>query len=211
MTTPPTKPGSPDLPNSRETLGHLLDDLMQHPERRAEITAAIEQVFGQERAVLTLDMAGFSATTIRHGIVEFLLMIHKMQVVARPCVEEHGGVVVKAYADNLLCMFDTVEAAVAAARDIVRRLNTVNIILPDARRLFASMGIGYGNVLNIDNQDLFGGEVNLASKLGEDLAEMGEILLTAAAVNQLPGGEAGCSKHEVSVSGITLTYYSIRA
>lgn len=52
--------------------------------------------------------------------------------------------------------------------------------LPPNQRLRFSYGIGYGEVLNLEH-DLFGLEVNLASKLGEDLAEPGDVLLTPAA------------------------------
>ena len=42
------------------------------------------------------------------------------------------------------------------------------------------VGIGYGRVLRIGDRDVFGQEVNAASKLGEDLATAGEILVTEA-------------------------------
>ena len=38
-------------------------------------------------------------------------------------------------------------------------------------------GVGFGDVLELDG-DVFGAEVNLASKIGEDLARPGEVLLT---------------------------------
>ena len=51
---------------------------------------------------------------------------------------------------------------------------------PENEQLRFSYGIGYGDVLDLD-EDMFGLEVNLASKLGEDLAEPGEALLTPSA------------------------------
>jgi class 3 adenylate cyclase len=47
-----------------------------------------------------------------------------------------------------------------------------------------SYGIGWGDVIDLE-ADVFGLEVNLASKLGEDLARPGEVLLTAAAAQAL--------------------------
>jgi class 3 adenylate cyclase len=42
------------------------------------------------------------------------------------------------------------------------------------------IGLGFGRVLRIGDSDVFGAEVNAASKLGEDIAEAWEILVTEA-------------------------------
>jgi hypothetical protein len=55
---------------------------------------------------------------------------------------------------------------------------------PASERLVFSYGIGFGEVLELEH-DLLGLEVNLASKLGEDRARPGEILLTPGAVAAL--------------------------
>jgi len=54
------------------------------------------------------------------------------------------------------------------------------------------IGLGYGDMLRIAEDDVFGAEVNAASKLGEDTAKEGEILVTGAVRDavRLP---AGCS------------------
>src|SRR5262245_4509747 len=70
--------------NSRENLRQLLSQLVEYPDRRAEITEIIENTFGDNRAVLVLDMSGFSRTTQRLGIISFLSMIHQMQSICGP-------------------------------------------------------------------------------------------------------------------------------
>jgi class 3 adenylate cyclase len=197
--------------NSRANLERILGEMIEEPERRAELAQQVEEIFSQDKAVLVLDMSGFSRTTQRHGIVSFLLMIHEMKLIARPCVEAHGGLLVKAEADNLFCLFDTVAAAVRASQDITERLNAANLLLPEDRRLHVSIGIGFGNILNIGDEDLFGNEVNLASKLGEDVAERGEILLTAAAHAQLQAADIPVREETVSISGVDVTYYKIQS
>ena len=195
-------------PNSRKALDRLLQEMIEQPERRHTLVREIETRFGQDRAILILDMTGFSRTTHRHGIVAFLLMIHQMQRIACPCIKAHGGVLVKTEADNLFCLFDSVDAALAAAQDIARRLEMVNVVLPADRHLYASIGIGYGRVLNIEDQDLFGDEVNLTCKLSEDIAEQGAILLTAEARARLPQMQ-GLVEQELSLSGMSLTYFQV--
>jgi len=193
--------------NSREALDRLLGEMVERPEDRRDLAQAIERDFAEQRAVMVLDMSGFSRTTQKRGIVAFLLMIHQMKLLCRPAVEAAGGLVVKAEADNLFCLFPDVAQAVAAAREVVERLDSANVVLPEDRRLYVSIGIGYGTVLNVDEEDIFGDEVNLASKLGEDVAERGMIVLTAAARARAEGAGIETREESVSVSGLTFSYY----
>lgn len=194
--------------NTRAKLEEYLNEMIESPERRLEITQALEETFAQERAIMVLDMSGFSRTTQRDGIVPFLLMIHQMKLVVRPALASHRGTLVKEEADNLFCLFETVMDAIAASREITQRLTVVNLLLPERKRLYVSIGIGYGRILNVENEDVFGDEMNVASKLGEDVAEMGQVLLTSAAA-QATGGAANLTEHVVSISGLSLQYYQL--
>ncbi len=213
MSTPPVTCGD-NQPftgqNTRANLERLLNEMIERPESRAEITRELEELYGQDKAVMVLDMTGFSRTTHQHGIVPFLLMIHQMRLVACPCVQEEGGQLLKAEADNLFCLFDSVADAVRASQKITRHLRTANRLLPEEHRLYVSIGIGYGRILNIENHDLFGNEVNLSSKLGEDVAQMGDILLTAAARAQLQDPGIECREETISISGLELAYFSVQ-
>ncbi len=195
--------------NSRATLERLLSEMIEQPERREAISQDIESIFAQDKAVLVLDMSGFSRTTRQHGIVSFLLMIHQMQLMSRPAIENNKGLLLKAEADNLFCLFDTVTDAVGAAREIVGRLSNVNLILPEDRRLYASVGIGYGRILNVEDEDLFGDEVNLASKLGEDVAGRGAVLLTSQAQAQIQDAAISTREELLSISGLSLEYHVV--
>jgi adenylate cyclase len=195
--------------NTEANLRRLLDQMIEQPDRRAEITQEIDEVFGQDKAVMILDMSGFSRTTYQHGIVPFLLMIHEMQLIACPCIQDESGLLLKAEADNLFCLFDTVAAAVRASQKLTRHLQTANRLLPEEQRLYVSIGIGYGRILNIEDHDLFGNEVNLACKLGEDIGEMGDILLTTAAHAQLQDNSINCREEVISISGLELPYFSV--
>lgn len=197
------------LRNSHATLGRLLDEMIEAPDRIATLAQTIDQVFCETRAIMVVDMSGFSRTTQRHGIAAFLLMVHQMKRLATPEIEDKGGLLVKAEADNLYCLFDTTDDAVRAARAIVRQLNAANLILPEDRRLYASVGIGFGPVLNIEDQDLFGTEMNLACKLGEDIAGRSEILLTEGARATLTLKNVETRPEQLAISGLTLSYHMI--
>lgn len=187
----------------------FLDELGEHPERLDDITERIRDVFEQERAVLILDMSGFTRATRQGNIISFLLSINQMQRLALPVVENHGGILVKAEHDNLTCLFDTVEDAIEAADDIRTRLESANVILPEDKELYAAVGIGFGPILNVENEDIYGNEVNLASKLGEDIGDLGDILLTRNAFDQVSDGNIKCEQRSISISGLELKYYAV--
>jgi class 3 adenylate cyclase len=195
--------------NTKGNLMKLLDELGEHPERIEAVTANIEEMFQQERCVLVLDMSGFTRATQQGSIISFLLSINQMQRLVTPVVEDLGGLVVRAEHDNLTCLFDDVEKAIEASREITGRLQSANVILPSDKELYASIGIGWGPILNVENEAIYGNEVNLASKLGEDIASLGEVLLTPAAYEQISGRGIDTEQKTVSISGLDLEYYVV--
>jgi adenylate cyclase len=175
---------------ARRALERLLDERNEHPERLTAIDAALRTRFEQPCAILVLDMCGFSRLTIRHGIVHYLALIRRMQRTVVPLVEAEGGHVVKTEADNLFATFARVPRALKSARAIQTALARANEALPEDWDVHVGIDIGYGPLLLIGDDDVFGSEMNLASKLGEDVAKAGEILLTEAALAKLGRGRA---------------------
>jgi class 3 adenylate cyclase len=201
--------------NTRQALQFLLARRNEHPERLHEIDREIWDDFGETHALWVLDMCGFSRLTVRYGITHFLAMIHRLHGIVAPIVKRHAGRVVKTEADNVFAVFPSVAAAVGAARDVQEQLATANAFLPEDWDLHASIGVGFGEVLMVGEDDFYGNELNLASKLGEDVAEEGETLLTEAAHAQLitEGAAAGvaATPRELVVSKMKLTAYALPA
>lgn len=194
---------------SWDRLGKLLQERNEHPERAAEIDKRIYKTFGETCAVLVMDMSGFSRLTIKHGLVHFLAMIHRMHQIALPVVEEHSGEVIKWEADNVFAIFPEVEQAVDAAQDILKRFSSANTMLPEEMDLYGKFGIGYGESLIIEREDLYGSEVNIASKLGEDLAKAGEILLSEAAFARVDSKARRYKREKKRISGLSLTVHKV--
>jgi adenylate cyclase len=199
---------------AHEALERLLERRNEHPERLAEIDREIWEAFGETHALWVLDMSGFSRLTLRYGITHFLAMIHRLHGIVRPIVARHDGRVVKTEADNVFAVFRSVAGALATATDVHAQLATANVFLPEDWDLHASIGIGFGEVLMLDD-DFYGNELNLASKLGEDVAEAGETLLTDAAHARLvdEGGatEVTFEIREIVVSKMTLRVVAVLA
>src|ERR1700749_3039777 len=103
---------------TRELFEQLVGEIVDHPEQSSELEQKIRHIFSRRAAILALDMCGFSRTTRAYGIVAFLVMIHEMRRLCPPAVSSRGGIHVKAEADNLFCLFDSVADALAAALDI---------------------------------------------------------------------------------------------
>lgn len=176
-------------------------------EARAAAEAELWTAYGVEGAVMVLDMAGFSLLTLRHGVVHYLALVQRMQRLVRPVVERHLGSVVKFEADNCFARFPEVKPAIAATVEIHRAFTHLNA-LQDARSdITVSTGVDFGRFLLVDaGRDFFGGPVNLASKLGEDIAQPGEVLVTAEAmerVGELP--DLGREPVRATVSGLEIT------
>ncbi len=193
--------------NNRAYLRKLLQERNERPEKMAEIDAEINATFRQTHAIMVIDMSGFSRTTVRYGIIHFLSMIHRMHAIVYPVIAEYGGTVVKEEADNIFAVFPDVKSAVDAAIDSLKHTGAVNTTLPPEMDIYLCIGIGYGDVLMLEGEDMYGSEFNLASKLGEDLAQQGEILLTDCAFENFEGKKEDWKRVEFSISGLELVAY----
>ncbi len=179
--------------HGRAYLDGLLAERNQYPERAAEIDCQLRKAFERKVAILALDMCGFSQLTDRYGIIHYLAMIHQMGQASEPAITGNGGHIVKHEADNLFAVFAQPADALEAALDIFRAFEAMNAVLPNERDIYGSIGIGFGDTLVIEDHDLFGAEMNFASKLGEDLAARMQVLLTPAAYAALPPDRYVCS------------------
>ncbi|MDR7305314.1 adenylate/guanylate cyclase domain-containing protein [Rhodoferax saidenbachensis] len=185
----------------------LLDTLIATPEaRKPGVEQMILDTFQRRKAVLALDMSGFTLTVRRDGILAYLCQIRRMHKITRPLVLAHHGEVVKNEADNLLAVFDDVADAVAAALAMVNAA----VVEGQAPLLAFSVGIDVGEILLLEQVDCFGDAVNLAYKLGEDIARPGEVLVTQRVREQLTDTAGlGFQSIQVSISGMDVTTFAV--
>ena len=112
--------------------------------------------------------------------VHALLRILHAQTVCVPVFHEHGATLVRAFADDLVALFDEPGQALDAAFEIHRRVALFNHSshAPD-KPAQACIGIGFGDVYAIGPNLAMGDEMNRASRLGEDTARGNETLITS--------------------------------
>lgn len=173
-------------------------------EERARVEAEIWSRFGVEKALLALDMSQFSLSVRRSGILPYLSLIRRMQALTGPIVERQGGAVVKYSADNMIAIFDSAADAALAAIAIN------HAIVRGAERFQVAIGVDHGRFILVDGGDCYGDAVNVACKLGEDVAAAGEILLTAAARAGLDAAfPHPLREQRVSVSGLEVRVFAV--
>jgi class 3 adenylate cyclase len=171
-------------PRTRRLSAFLARRARARPRSRPELDRTAQARLFRSRAVVFTDTADFTERTLRDGILHFMMVFDRAVKALAPVVRRAGGRLVKVEADSLLLCFPDPAGAcrgVIALEGALRRLNRAR---PANERLRFSYGIGYGEVVDLE-RDVFGLEVNLASKIGEDLAKPGQALLTPAAAAAL--------------------------
>lgn len=169
---------------TKKLLSYLKRRARRRPEARPAMDCKNFPALFKKRAVVFTDTADFTLRTARDGILHFLMVFESVAEEAARVVRRTGGALVKAEGDSLLIGYDDINVACRGVIELEAALQRLNKGRPENEQLHFSYGLGYGDVLDLD-EDMFGLEVNLASKLGEDLAEPGEALLTPAAAAAL--------------------------
>lgn len=176
-------------PMTRATLTLTREQLFSRLRRRGErlnpeFDRRLAKDCGRELAVMMCDSSGFSRKTKEHGILQFLAVMVRVYDGLNPIVARRRGTVISQGADNLLAVFTDCDHAAAAALDMHRWLAKRNAGRPEAETFNICIGIHYGHLLRLRN-DVFGDAVNVAAKVGEDLAGRDETLLTRDAASRL--------------------------
>jgi adenylate cyclase len=196
------------LSTDRERLRTLLRAYVQNPSDRERIVAEIERRFQQRLAIVVVDSCSFTRAMHQFGAVHTLALLLSLEDRLRALIQRSGGRLVRTEADNVYAVFPGPAEAVACADAMVRETNAANASQAPADDIYISVGVGYGDVLVVGDDDLYGDEMNLASKLGEDLAQRDEILVTPAAVQALGGGWA-FEELSFRVAGVELRTYRL--
>lgn len=153
---------------------------------RQAIDEAIFARFGCQQAVMFTDLVGFSRLVEAFGIIHFLQLIQEAESLFLPLIHQHGGTCLKQEGDSLLAVFDDPASAVATARAMVAATEAVNPGRSGEERIEVCIGLGFGQVLRVGDNEVWGAQVNAASKLGEEMAKGGEILLTEEFQHAMP-------------------------
>ncbi len=171
---------------AEDRLERLIAARLQPGADKAVIDRRIWDLFGETWCVMFTDLSGFSRNVAKFGIIHFLQTIFESQRLLIPVIEEHDGVLLKVEGDSFLVIFRNVAKGLQCAVRMQHVLKEYNRTKSDEEKVLLCVGLGYGPMLRIGDADVFGAEVNAASKLGEDTAKAWEILTTGAVRDAVP-------------------------
>ncbi len=181
--------------------------LCRDPAEREKMDDRLWNRYGVTGFVLISDMSGFSSTTRTLGICYFLGMIHRARCMVGPVVEGNGGLFLKCEADNCYAFFERADDALQTCIDLNASLRDINKNADRDGMIHLSIGVDYGKMLLVGDEDYFGDPVNTASKLGEDLAGQGETLVTNRALELAKKPpDVSCDQLVTRISGIDIQY-----
>lgn len=143
---------------------------------------AFRDKYCRERAILDIDMTGFTLSAFEVGEINSLTRIFDAQRVLLPVLQDHGAELIRCFADDVVALFEYPGTAVDAALEIHERVRRFNASpLASAHPTICCAGIGFGSVFAIGPNLAQGDEMNRAAKLGEDIARGNETLVTERA------------------------------
>lgn len=169
----------------------------------------IEKICVQDVAVLMCDSSGFTRRTHDYGILQFLAVMVRIYDLTEAPIAKNKGQIISRGADNLLAVFPKAENAVDAAVTMMKLIEKYNAGKHDRDQFQLCMGLHQGKVLRLKD-GIFGDKVNIASKIGEDLASAEEILVTGEAAAALPARIKRVYARSVELGGKTFELHRIK-
>lgn len=169
----------------------------------------IENECVRETTVMMCDSSGFTRRTHDYGILHFLAVMTAVYDRVEPIVAKYRGSLVSRGADNLLATFDDPVDGVDAAIAMQRLLVKFNAGKADRDQFQLCMGFHFGNILRVAD-GIFGDKVNIASKIGEDLAAADEILVTGDVAKRLPARIKRAYARSVDLGGKTFELHRVK-
>lgn len=180
------------------------------PAKRKGLENEIWQKYGSESTAFVLDMSGFSLLTRKYGIVHYLSMIRRMQLTVEPIIISHGGRIIKFEADNCFAVFPEPSSAARTAITIQHAIAASNLLTQEDMDIHVTIGIDYGKILILNEEDMYGDAVNRACKMGEDIGNADEILITKEAMDMIPEeAQIDGKLIEVSIGGMNTPAYQV--
>lgn len=182
-------------------------------QRTAETAEAVDRRIEArslcELVVMVCDSSGFTRSTHQYGILQFLATMTRCYDHLIPILEKHRGICLSHNADNILAIFEKPCDAVQAAIQMNRWLQRHNKGRDDAEQFHICIGIHRGALLRLKD-DVFGATVNVASKVGEDLAGRDEILLTGGVAESVRHRTECSYLRTAEIGGRTFELYQVR-
>lgn len=177
---------STGMQNSEDRLYKMIGERLLPGADKDAIDQRIWNLFGEEWCIMCTDLAGFSRRVEEFGIIHFLQTMYESERLLLPIIEDHEGFLLKIEGDSMMVIFRKPERALQCALTMQHATQKYNQTRADEEKIWLCIGLGYGLMLRVGNTEVFGAEVNATSKLGEDIAKKGDILVTEGFASACP-------------------------
>ena len=174
-----------------------------------DLDSAVEARCVRDMTVLMCDSSGFTRRTHDYGILQFLAVMVKIYDLTEPPILKHRGQIIARGADNLLAVFENPADAVDSAVAMMNLIKKFNVGKHDRDQFQLCMGIHMGKILRLKD-GIFGDKVNIAAKIGEDLASAEEILVTSEVAAKLPARIKRSYARSTELGGKTFELHRIK-
>ena len=143
------------------------------------MSTAIER---KQTAIMFTDIVGYSLlfNNIEDEAYQLLQEHNKL---IEPFIHKNSGLIVKYIGDSVFAYFDSCEDCANAAIDIQKALIHRNKLSKVKDKISLRIGLHYGEVI-INNNDLFGNEVNICSRI-ESISDQSGILVSDVFLKEL--------------------------
>jgi len=191
--------------DTREFFGLLQRRTARTAER---IDRLLRERSERDVVVFVSDSSGFTRKTHEYGVAQFLAVMTQCYRRLFPLFRKHRGTLLAHNADNMLAVFERPEHALRASVEMQQWLRRFNAGKKDRDQFHLCIGIESGPAFVLKD-NVYGACVNVASKLGEDLAGKGEILVTGGIAGQVKG-RFRCSYNRTSqIGGRSFELYKV--
>lgn len=163
----------------------LIDERLKSEANKIQIDSRIWNLFGDNWTVMSVSLSGLSRFVADKSVVNFLQITYEARRILVNCINVYDSVLVNMSGGNTLILFKQTFEAVECAIDMQKEAEKYNLDKVDAEKILIRIAIGYGRILTVGTQDIFGTEVNAVSKLSQDTAKTGEILITSNVLSRI--------------------------
>ena len=166
----------------------------------------------RDAVILVADVVGYSRLMGEDEAGTLLAMQEHRFALIDPTIGQYQGRIVKQMGDGILVEFQDALAAVRCATDIQHRMVDRNAGAAPGRQIRFRIGVHLGHIL-IDNDDIYGDDVNIAARL-QEIAEPDGVAISLAVLSEVDGRidqgfiDIGAHQFKNIIKAIRVYHYS---